>query len=164
MLSLIVAVSENGVIGKNNQLLWRLSADLKQFKALTTNHVIIMGRKTFDSIGKPLPNRTSIIISRQKNIEIKGCLVVDSLQKAVEIAEIIKPNEEIFVIGGGEIYNESLPIADKIYLTEVKTIVEGDTFFPKLNAKDWKEISRNSFHINQNNDYAFDVVELIKAS
>ena len=166
-ISIIVAVAENGVIGKNNQLLWRLSADLRQFKNLTTNHIIIMGRKTFESIGKPLPNRTSIVISRQKNYKIDcgtppDCFTANSLENALEIAKDLPKNDEIFIIGGSEIYAQSLKIADKIYLTEVKTKMEGDAFFTKLNAENWQEISRISHAADEKNEYSFDFVELLK--
>jgi dihydrofolate reductase len=161
MISIIVATAENGVIGKDNQLLWRLSADLKQFKALTTGHAIIMGRKTFESIGKPLPNRTNIAISRQHNFDFpEGVLHANSLEKAIEIAKNRAQNEEIFIIGGGNVYEQALAIADKIYLTEVKANIKGDAFFPKLNTADWKEIARISLQKDEKNEYDFDFVEL----
>ena len=163
MISIIVATAANGVIGKDNQLLWRLSTDLKQFRILTTGHSIIMGRKTFESIGKPLPNRTNIVISRQSNFDFpKGILKANSLEKAIEMAKEASGNEEIFIIGGGNIYKQAIDITDKIYLTEVKANIEGDTFFPKLNNEDWKEISRISYTKDEKNDYDFDFVELVK--
>ena len=116
-LSIIVAASQNNVIGKDNQLIWRLSADLKRFKALTTGHHIIMGRKTFDSIGKPLPNRTSIIITRQADYKAEGCIVVNSLEEALEK---VPADQEAFIIGGGTIYKEAIDKADKLYLTRVQ--------------------------------------------
>jgi dihydrofolate reductase len=129
-ISIIVAVSENGVIGKDNQLLWKLSADLKQFKNLTTNHAIIMGRKTYDSIGRPLPNRTNIVISRNKNLTIEGCIVVHSLSEALEkCQEINNSASEVFIIGGEKIYDLAGVIANKIYLTLVKTKIDGDAYF-----------------------------------
>lgn len=163
MISIIVAVAENGAIGKDNQLLWRLSDDLKQFKALTSGHAVIMGRKTFESIGKPLPNRTNIVITRQgKVFDDASVLVAESIGKAIEIAKEIKGDEEIFIIGGGNIYVQSLHITDKIYLTEVKATIEGDTFFPELNADEWEEFSRRPFQKNEKNDHDFDVVELVR--
>jgi dihydrofolate reductase len=163
MISIIVATAENGVIGKDNQLLWRLSTDLKQFRTLTTGHSIIMGRKTFESIGKLLPNRTNIVISRQSNFDFPdGVLKANSLEKAIEIAKNADGNEEIFIIGGGNIYKQSLDITDKIYLTAVKTNIEGDAFFPKLNTTDWKETSRISHAKDEKNEYDFDFVELAR--
>lgn len=132
--SIIVAVAENDVIGYDNHLLWHISEDLKRFKSLTLGHHIIMGRKTFESIGKPLPGRVSVIISRQENLKIEGCVVVNSLDEAFEVA---KNDSEAFIIGGGEIYKQALPIVDKIYLTRVHAGFAGDTFFPELNLSEW---------------------------
>ncbi len=160
-LSLIVAVAENGVIGHNNQLIWHLPNDLKQFKRLTTGHCIIMGRKTFDSIGKPLPNRTSIIISRNTDFQIEGCITVNSLENAIMEAKKIE-NEEAFVIGGAEIYRLSLPIVDKIYLTEVHYAYEGDTFFPKIDKTIWKETHRENFEIDEKHSVKYSFVEMEK--
>jgi dihydrofolate reductase len=147
-LSLIVAVAENGVIGHNNQLIWHLPNDLKQFKRLTTGHSIIMGRKTFESIGKPLPNRTSIIISRNLDFQIDGCITVDSLENAILFAKQIE-DEEAFIIGGAEIYRLALPIVDKIYLTEVHHAYEGDTFFPVIDKTIWQETHREDFETDE---------------
>lgn len=155
MLSIIVAVSENGVIGKDNQLLWKLSADLMYFKNLTTNHVVIMGRKTYESIGKPLPNRINIVISSNNSFRAEGVEIVSSLEKAIEKAQNLLPNNEIFIIGGGTIYKQALSVADKVYLTEVKTSIEGDTFFPKLDSETWQEISRISHKADEKNEYDY---------
>jgi dihydrofolate reductase len=162
MLSIIVAISENRAIGKDNQLLWRLSADLKYFKELTTNHVIIMGRKTFESIGKPLPNRVNIVISRDEKWQKEGVIIENSLQKAIETAQNIQPDDEIFIIGGGSIYEQALPLAQKIFLTEVKTKLEGDTYFPTLNPDEWQEISRISHPADSKNEYDYAFVELLR--
>lgn len=163
MISIIVATAENGVIGKDNQLLWKLSADLKQFRILTTGHSIIMGRKTFDSIGRALPNRTNIVISRQKDLTLpEGVFKVNSLEKAIEFAKSQAGNEEIFIIGGGNIYEQALTLTDKIYLTEVKASIEGDAFFPSIDTNDWKEIARISHQKDDKNEYDFDFVELLK--
>ena len=160
MISIIVAVAENGVIGKDNQLLWKLSADMKQFKALTTGHPIIMGRKTYDSLGRPLPNRTNIVITRQHNLPVsESVLLADSLEKAIELA---KNDEEIFIIGGGNVYKQALRWTDKIYLTEVKVTVDGDTYFPKLDGDVWKEVSRIAYSKDEKNEYDFDVVTLVR--
>jgi dihydrofolate reductase len=160
-ISIIVAVSKNGAIGKDNQLLWRLSDDLKQFRKLTTGHTIIMGRKTFDSIGKALPNRINIVISRQENLQIEGCHVVDSIEKAIELAKKLEQNGEIFIIGGGNVYQQALGLANKIYLTEVHVEIDGDTHF-EFNRSEWKEISRISFEKNDKNEYDFDIIELTR--
>lgn len=163
MISIIVATAENGVIGKDNQLLWKLSADLKQFRILTTGHSVIMGRKTFESIGRPLPNRTNIVISRQKDLILpEGVLKADSLEAAIEIAKNHAGNEEIFIIGGGKVYEQALKITDKVYLTEVKASIEGDAFFPAFHANEWKEITRISHPKDEKNEYDFDFVELVK--
>ncbi len=126
---IIAAISKDRVLGKNGKMPWQIPEDLKRFKQLTTGHVIIMGRKTFESIGKPLPNRTNIVITRDKNYQSKGVLVVHSFEEALNEAKNIE-KEEIFIIGGGKIYQQALSFADKIYLTIVEGTFEGDTFFP----------------------------------
>jgi dihydrofolate reductase len=133
-ISIIVAVAENQVIGFDNHLLWHISEDLKRFKCLTLGHHVIMGRKTYESVGKPLPGRINIVISRQENLAIEGCLVAKSLEEALELA---KQDSELFIIGGGDIYKQALPIADKIYFTRVHAGFPGDTFFPELNLSEW---------------------------
>ena len=143
-ISLIVAVAENDVIGHNNQLIWHLPNDLKQFRRLTIGHCIIMGRKTFESIGKPLPNRTSIIISRNPDFQIENCITVNSLEKAISKAKEIE-NEEAFIIGGAEIYRLSLPLVDKIYLTKVYHSFEGDALFPTIDETVWQETKKRRF-------------------
>jgi dihydrofolate reductase len=158
-LSLIVAVAKNGIIGHNNQLIWHLPNDLKQFKRLTTGHCIIMGRKTFKSIGKPLPNRTSIIISRNMDFQIEGCITVNSLENAISEAKKIE-TEEAFVIGGAEIYRLALPIVDKIYLTEVHHTYEGDTFFPEIDKNIWQETYRENFDIDEKHSVKYSFVEM----
>ncbi len=155
-VSIIVAVSRNLVIGKDNQLIWKLSADLKRFKDLTTGHTIIMGRKTFDSIGKPLPNRTSIVITRQKDYQIEGCIVVNSLEEAFEKAA---DQEEVFVIGGGAIYKEALARADKVYYTKVHKNYEGDTFFPVLDLKEWESVSREDRMPDEKNEVPYSFID-----
>ncbi len=160
-LSIIVAVAENGVIGHNNQLIWRLPEDLKMFKRLTSGHPIIMGRKTFESIGKPLPNRTSIIITKNPEFQIEGCITVHSLEEAIEAANEIEENEA-FIIGGAEIYRLALPFADKIYLTEVHHAFEGDTFFPAIDKELWEEVNRTDHDIDEKHLYKYSFVELEK--
>jgi dihydrofolate reductase len=135
MLTLIAATSTNNALGKDNQLVWHLPDDFKRFKALTSEHYIIMGRKTFESFPKPLPNRTHVIITRQSDyIAPEGCIVVSSLEEAIKVCP---KNEEIFIIGGGEIYKQSIDMADKVELTRVHTTVEADTFFPEINPEQW---------------------------
>lgn len=160
-ISLIVAVAQNGVIGRDNQLIWRLPDDLKQFKRLTTGHPIIMGRKTFDSIGKPLPNRTSIVITRSKDWFLEGVLVVNSVEEAVKAAQKTGAGE-VFVIGGAEIYQLTLPIADKIYLTEVQADFEGDAYFTIPDTENWQEESRLHHPSDEKHATAFDFVELVR--
>ena len=160
-VSIVVAAAENNTIGKNNQLLWHLPDDLKHFKNITTGGTIIMGRKTFESIGKPLPNRISIVITTQKNYDAKGAIVVSSLAVALEKC---KNKEEVFIIGGGEIYKHSLPVVDCIYLTKVHQNFDGDTFFPVLNAGEWKVITEVKHAADDKNlfDYTFFKLERLK--
>lgn len=160
-ISLIVAVAQNGVIGHENQLIWHLPYDLKQFKRLTTGHPIIMGRKTFESIGKPLPNRTSIVITRSKNWCFEGVVVVNSVEEAIEAARQTG-TDEAFVIGGAEIYRLTLPIANKIYLTEVKADFEGDAYFVIPHLEEWQELSRVVHSTDEKHTVAFDFVELVR--
>jgi dihydrofolate reductase len=163
MITLIAAVAENNAIGKNNQLLWHLPADFKRFKEITTGHYIVMGRKTFESFPKPLPNRTHIVISRQKNYKPEGCIVVPSLEKALEISP---KNEEVFIIGGGEIYKQSIAIANKLDITKVHQSFDGDVFFPEIDPKIWK-LTSEKFHKKDeknNFDFSFQIFEKIKLS
>jgi len=156
-LSIIVALSENNVVGINNQLPWHLSADLKRVKALTMGHHLIMGRKTFESIGKPLPGRTNVIITRNKNFKAEGCVVVSSLNEALEKS---KDDSEAFIFGGGEIFREALPKVTKIYMTRIHRNIDGDTRFPDLVTKEWKEISRQDFKADEKNDYDYSFINL----
>ena len=142
MITLIAAVAENNALGKNNQLLWHLPDDFKRFKNVTSGHYIIMGRKTFESFPKPLPNRTHVIITRQKDYTSENCIVVDSLQKAIAVCP---KDEEIFIIGGGEIYNQSIETANKLDITRLHHTFEADTFFPEINLNKWK-LASTEFH------------------
>ncbi len=135
MITMIAAAAENNALGKNNDLLWHLPDDFKRFKQITSGHYIIMGRKTFESFPKPLPNRTSVIITRQKYNAPEDCLVAKNLQEALSLCP---KNQEIFIIGGGEIYKLALPFADKIELTRVHHSFEADAFFPELDLQEWK--------------------------
>ncbi len=143
MVTLIAAAGENNELGKDNDLLWHLPDDFKRFKALTSGHYIIMGRKTFESFPKPLPNRTHIIITRNKNYEVPAdCFVVNSIEKALDICP---KSETTYIIGGGEIYKQSIEIADCIELTRVHHSFEADTFFPEIDLKAW-ELEDSEFH------------------
>ncbi|MEJ5995552.1 dihydrofolate reductase [Pedobacter sp. Du54] len=159
-LSIIVAISENNAIGKNNQLLWHLPADLKHFKEITTGNTIIMGRKTYDSIGKPLPNRRSIVITRNADLVIEGAEVVTSLAAAIALC---KENEEAFIIGGAEIYEQALPFTSRIHLTRVHGKYDADAFFPVLHPTAWKEINSITFPADEKNNvaYTFSTLERI---
>lgn len=152
-LTIIAAVAENDALGKDNQLIWHLSDDLKRFKELTKGHCIIMGRKTFESFPKPLPNRTHIVITRQKHYKVPdGVIVVQTLEDALDAS---KKDLQPFIIGGGEIYKLALPIAKKIELTRVHASFDADTFFPKIDSNIWKETT-NIFHDkDEKHDYSF---------
>jgi len=156
MVKIIVATSKNRVIGNDNKLIWKLSSDLKRFKELTTGNPVVMGRKTFESIGKPLPNRRNIIITRNENYEVDGCEIVSSLEEA-----FLLTNNDCFIIGGGEIYKQSIEVADKIYLTLVDCEVNGDTFFPDIDST-WKKISRKDFESDEKNEYRYSFIEYEK--
>ena len=157
IISLIVAASENNVIGKNNQLLWRLPNDTKFFKNTTWGMPVIMGRKTFESLkNEPLPGRFNIVITRQKDWKPDNdkAQVASTLQNAIELSEQTDC-KEVFVIGGGQIYAESISIADKIYMTRVHTVVDGDAYFPIINEKEWKLESNTDFPADEKNQYAY---------
>ncbi|MEG0466984.1 MAG: dihydrofolate reductase [Mucinivorans sp.] len=139
MISIIVAIATNGVIGCHNRLIWHISEDLKRFKSLTMGHPIVMGRKTFASIGRALPGRQNIVISRDKALKIDGVDVVASMEEAIKIAST---DGEIFIIGGGEIYHLALPLASKLYVTQVEQSPQGDTFFPEIDENEWLETHR----------------------
>jgi dihydrofolate reductase len=159
--SMIVAVSENEVIGKDNQLIWHLPADLKYFKSLTMGHHMIMGRKTFESIGKALPGRTSVIITRNKNYAVpEGCIVTNSLEQAYKIAEDNK-DAEAFIIGGAEIFKQAESLCDKIYYTEVKARFDGDTFF-YLDKSKWKEVKREDHLKDEKNKFDYSFLEYVR--
>lgn len=159
-ISMIAAVAENNVIGKDNDLVWHLPDDMKFFMQKTTGHHVIMGRKNFESIPdkfRPLPNRPNIVMTRQQDLRIDGAYVVNSLEDALEIAR--KNNEsEVFVIGGGDIYNLAMDTADTMYITEVKSRFEGDAFFPEFDKSEWQEIERIHHGTDERHAYAFDFV------
>lgn len=138
-ISAIVAMSENRVIGKQGQLPWRLPEDLKRFRAITLGHAVIMGRKTFESIGRPLPHRENIVITRQKNYSAEGVRVVGSLDDALQTCA---NQDEVFIIGGGEIYREAFPRIHRLHLTLIHAVIEGDASFPEFSASEFREVSR----------------------
>ncbi|PPC96166.1 dihydrofolate reductase [Methylotenera mobilis] len=140
-LSIIVAVAHDGVIGVNNTLPWHLPEDLKRFRALTMGHHIIMGRKTYDSLGRLLPGRTTVIVTRNENYKVEGALVAHSLEAAIALCE---DDEEVFLIGGAELYQAGLKLAHKLYITEIELDVAGDAFFPKLVSTEWQETEREA--------------------
>ena len=142
MITIIAAVAENNALGKNNDLLWHLPNDFKRFKELTSGHYIIMGRKTFESFPKPLPNRTHVIVSRQKKFAPEGCFVVDSIAKAIATCPV---NEDLFIIGGGEIYKQSINFADKLNITKVHENFDAEIFFPEIDLDIWK-LDSEEFH------------------
>ena len=151
-LSIIVAMSSNRVIGVNNTLPWHLSEDLKHFKFLTVGHTIIMGRKTYDSIGRSLPNRRNIVISRNIEISCEGAEVVHSIENAFSIS---KNDGEVFVIGGSNIYEQALHLVDHLYITEIKKSFLGDAFFPEINKSIWVETSREDHIANDGLEFSF---------
>jgi dihydrofolate reductase len=157
-ISMVVAVSENLVIGKDGWMPWNIPSDLKHFKKITAGHPIIMGRKTFESIGKPLPKRTNIVVTRDLNYSFEGVKVVSSLKNAILEAGKID-QEEIFVIGGGQIYKQALELADKLYLTLVQGEFEGDTFFPEYRNIFTKTVSEFQ---SEENGFKFSFLELEK--
>ena len=139
---MIAAVAENNALGKNNELVWHLPNDFKRFKELTSGHYIIMGRKTFESFPKPLPNRTHVVITRQQNYQPEGCIVVNSIENAIKACP---ENETIYIIGGGEIYNQALAFSDTIEITKVHGEFEADAFFPEIKAEEW-ELVQSDFN------------------
>lgn len=156
MISIIVATSKNRVIGNNNSLIWKLPADLKRFKQITTGNTIVMGRKTYESIGKPLPNRRNIIITRDTNYLVDNCEIVNSLEEALMLC-----NNDCFIIGGGEIYKQSIDIADRIYLTLVQEDFEGDTYFPEI-GKEWTKVFREDFEPDEKNAHKYSFINYEK--
>jgi dihydrofolate reductase len=160
IVSAIAALSKNKVIGRNNDLPWRLPDDMKFFMQTTKGHHVVMGRKNYDSLHdrfKPLPDRTNIVITRQKNFKAPGCTVLNAIEPALEMARK-NSEKECFIIGGAEIYRLAMPYTSRLYLTEIDAVVEGDTFFPELNANDWKEVSRRHHPADARHPYAFDIV------
>ena len=162
MITIVVAAGKKNEIGKGNELLWHLPKDLKHFKEITNGHPVIMGRKTYDSIGKPLPNRTNIVVTRKDDWFEEGILIVNTLKEALKHAQKIDP--EVFVIGGGNIYQQSIEKADRIELTRVDGTFDADTFFPEINPKEWRIVEEQCFEKDETNafDYCFQTFERIK--
>ncbi len=158
MLSLIVAVADNGVIGGDNSLLWHISEDLRHFKSVTSGHPVVMGRKTFESLGRPLPNRENVVVTRS-DIEIEGCRVAHSLAEALEG---YSPADQVFVIGGAQIYEEALPLCDRFYLTRVHHNYEGDTKFPEWSAKEWQCVRSERSERGAKFEYPFTIEEYMR--
>jgi dihydrofolate reductase len=171
LLSIIVAMANNRAIGKDNQLLWHLPEDLKYFKRMTMGKPMIMGRKTFESIGRPLPGRLNIVVTRQSNWQFEGVKVVHSIDAAKKLAQaqaFIDGVYEVMLIGGAELYKTSIDHADKLYVTRVDTDIDGDAFFPEIDANQWQEINRESFQASDSalktNPYAYAFTVLTKRS
>lgn len=160
MVTVIAAIGQHNELGKDNDLIWHLPADLKRFKQTTTGHCIVMGRKTFESIGKPLPNRTSIIITRDTTYSQEGCLVAHSIEEAIALAGDTK----VFIIGGAEIYKQALAkqLADVLDITLVHQEFEADVYFPEIDQKVWSEVSREDFPADEKNQYAYSFVSYTK--
>lgn len=154
--SIIVAIAKNNAIGKDNKLLWYLPNDLKHFKDVTTGHSVIMGRKTFESVGRPLPKRRNIVVTRQ-SISIDGCEVVPSIEAALALCA---DEDQVFIVGGAEIYKQAIPLTDRIYLTKVDQDFEGDTFFPELNVDEWEETERENFEPDDKNKLKYSFITL----
>jgi dihydrofolate reductase len=159
-ISLIVAMSKNRVIGRDNKMPWHLSADLKRFRAITMNAPILMGRKTFESIGKPLDGRTNLILSKNTDYQPAGCLVFNSLETALNDAQ--NYGEELFVIGGATLYEMALPLAKQLYLTDIQAEFEGDTFFPEFDLNDWREIGSEQITNDEKVDFLYRFLTLEK--
>lgn len=159
-ISAIAAMSENRIIGKNNQLPWHLPADLQHFKTITMGSPILMGRKTYESIGRPLPGRMNLIMTRNTLFEAPGCIVISSIEEAIKQANATG-SQELFIIGGADIYQQLLPAIDRLYLTIVEGSFDGDAYFPQLNPKDWQETEKQTFFADTNNphDYRFIVLD-----
>ncbi|WP_299683177.1 dihydrofolate reductase [uncultured Tenacibaculum sp.] len=156
MITIIAAIGQNNELGKDNDLIWHLPADLKRFKKVTSGHHILMGRNTFESIGKPLPNRTSVIITRNNDYFKDGCLIADSIEKAIELTE----GKDAFIIGGAQIYEQTLQkkLADRLDITIVHKTFEADVYFPEIDTSIWKEVSREDFKADEKNKYDYSFV------
>lgn len=161
MLSIIVATAENNAIGKDNDLIWYISDDLKRFKRLTTGHTILMGRKTYESLPNgALPKRENVVITRDKDLQLPKCTMLNSIEEAIE--KYTNSKEEIFVIGGGSIYEKLLPFAQNIYLTKVHESFDADVFFPEIDENKWKVISEEKHKKAEKNEFDFSFIDLVR--
>ncbi|MCB0496411.1 MAG: dihydrofolate reductase [Cyclobacteriaceae bacterium] len=159
-IAMIAAVAENGVIGKDNDLVWSLPDDMKYFMNTTKGHYIILGRKNFESLPpkyRPLPNRTNVVVTHQKNLQLEGAHMVNTLEEAFEFCRN-SDQGKVFVIGGGQIYKHSMPFADTLYITEIHQSFDGDTFFPEFDKNEWQEVSREQHGTDERHLYPFDFV------
>lgn len=154
MVAILVAASENNIIGKGNSIPWHLPADMRYFRRLTTGNVVIMGRKTFDSIGKTLPDRANVIVTRQNDFRVPGAFVAHSLRDALEKGRA--SGRDVFVIGGEEIYRQALPYVDRVYLTRIHAHIDGDARFPQMDKKEWLLVSTESKTPDEKHKFAFD--------
>ena len=161
MITIIAAIGKNGELGKDNDLIWHLPNDLKRFKKITLGHHVIMGRKTFESLGKPLPNRTTIIITRNADYKVNGCVIVNSLEAALKAAAA---DPYPYILGGAEIYHQAIKIADSLDLTLVDANFEADAFFPQIDTSLWKETSREDLKADENHQYNYSFVTYKKVS
>ena len=159
MITIIAAIGKNRELGKDNDLIWHLPNDLKRFKKVTSNHHIIMGRKTYESLGKPLPYRTNIVISRNTNFKAPGCIVVNSLEAALEAA---KADSNPYILGGAQIYRQAIKIADILDLTLVNATLDADVFFPKIDTSIWKEANRQDFMADEKHRYNYSFVTFVR--
>ncbi len=161
MVTIIAAIAHNNALGKDNDLIWHLPEDLKRFKKITSGHHILMGRNTFESIGKPLPNRTTIIITRNNSYFKDGCLIANSIEQAIEMAAA---DDEVFIIGGAQIYKEAIQknLADRLDITLVHHQFDADVFFPEIDLKIWKEVAREDFKADEKNVYDYSFVSFQK--
>ncbi|PDS24219.1 dihydrofolate reductase [Flavobacterium branchiophilum] len=159
MIIIIAAMAQNRALGKNNTLLWHLPNDFKRFKTQTTGHYIVMGRKTFESFPKPLPNRTHVIVSKTKNFDSEHCITVQNLEEALAICP---KNQDLYIIGGGEIYKQTMPMADVLDITLVEATFEADTFFPEINPKEWQLASKESHPIDDKHPYEYHFLTYIR--
>ena len=160
MITIIAAIAKNNALGKDNDLIWHLPADLKRFKKVTSGHHILMGRNTFESIGKPLPNRTSVIITRNQDYFKDGCLIANSIEEALEISK----DDDVFIIGGAQIYKQAIEkrLVDKLDITIVHHDFEADVFFPEIDMNVWKEVTREDFKADEKNKYDYSFVSYVR--
>lgn len=159
IVSIIVAVTENNMIGRDNELIAYLSDDLKHFKKITTGHTVVMGRKTYESIGKALPNRRNVVLTRNVNYKAENCVVLSNVNDAISMC---REDEEVFIIGGGSLYREMWNIADRLYITRIHTNIDGDTSIPKIDLNIWEEESREMHKANEKNEYDYSFINYIK--